>query len=90
MIQIVNPLGIKGLGEIGIVGVAAAIAIAVFHATGKCHHELAITLDKVLWEKLASRFEMAEYEARGDGHANATINEPNDTKISNPLRGVFG
>jgi len=33
---------------------------------------------------------MAEYEARGDGHANATINEPNDTKISNPLRGVFG
>jgi xanthine dehydrogenase YagR molybdenum-binding subunit len=48
MIQIVNPLGIKGLGEIGIVGVAAAIAIAVFHATGKCHHELAITLDKVL------------------------------------------
>jgi len=27
--QIVNPLGIKGLGEIGIVGVAAAIAIAV-------------------------------------------------------------
>jgi hypothetical protein len=32
--QIVNPLGIKGLGEIGIVGVAVAIAIAVFHATG--------------------------------------------------------
>ena len=47
MIQIVNPLGIKGLREIGIVGVAAAIAIAVFHATGKCHHELAITLDNV-------------------------------------------
>ena len=46
--QIVNPLGIKGLREIGIVGVAAAIAIAVFHATGKCHHELAITLDNVL------------------------------------------
>jgi xanthine dehydrogenase molybdopterin-binding subunit B len=30
-----NPLGIKGLGEIGIVGVAAAIANAVYHATGK-------------------------------------------------------
>ena len=43
-----NPLGIKGLGEIGVVGVAAAIAIAVFHATGERHHELAITLDKVL------------------------------------------
>src|SRR5262245_47245607 len=33
--SIVNPLGVKGLGEIGIVGVAAAIANAVFHATGK-------------------------------------------------------
>jgi xanthine dehydrogenase YagR molybdenum-binding subunit len=31
---IVNPLGVKGLGEIGLVGVAAAIANAVFHATG--------------------------------------------------------
>ena len=33
--EIVNPLGVKGLGELGIVGVAAAIANAVFHATGK-------------------------------------------------------
>src|SRR5436190_4989075 len=33
--NIVNPLGIKGVGEIGIVGVAAAIANAVYHATGK-------------------------------------------------------
>ena len=31
----VNPLGVKGVGEIGIVGVAAAIANAVFHATGR-------------------------------------------------------
>src|SRR5207342_2024846 len=30
-----NPLGVKGVGEIGIVGVAAAIANAVYHATGK-------------------------------------------------------
>ena len=29
-----NPLGVKGLGEIGIVGTAAAIANAVYHATG--------------------------------------------------------
>ena len=43
-----NPLGVKGLGEIGIVGVAAAIANAVFHATGKRIRELPITLDKVL------------------------------------------
>lgn len=46
--EIVNPLGIKGLGDIGIVGVPAAITNAVFHATGKRIHELPITLDKVL------------------------------------------
>jgi xanthine dehydrogenase YagR molybdenum-binding subunit len=46
--QLVNPLGIKGLGEIGIVGVAAAIANAVYHATGKRVRDLPITLDKVV------------------------------------------
>ena len=45
--EIVNPLGAKGLGEIGIVGVAAAISNAVFHATGKRVRDLPITLDKV-------------------------------------------
>jgi xanthine dehydrogenase YagR molybdenum-binding subunit len=45
---IVNPLGVKGLGEIGLVGVAAAITNAVFHATGKRVRSLPITLDKVL------------------------------------------
>jgi len=43
----VNPMGIKGLGEIGIVGVAAAIANAVYHATGKRIRDLPITLDKL-------------------------------------------
>jgi xanthine dehydrogenase YagR molybdenum-binding subunit len=42
-----NPLGIKGVGEIGIVGVAAAIANAVHHATGQRVRDLPITLDKV-------------------------------------------
>jgi xanthine dehydrogenase YagR molybdenum-binding subunit len=46
--SIVNLLGAKGLGEIGIVGVAAAIANAVFHATGKRVRDLPITLDKLL------------------------------------------
>ncbi len=45
--DIVNPLGIKGLGEIGIVGVAAAIANAVYHATGKRVRDLPITLDQL-------------------------------------------
>jgi xanthine dehydrogenase YagR molybdenum-binding subunit len=44
----INPLGVKGVGEIGIVGTAAAIANAVYHATGKCVRDLPITLDKLM------------------------------------------
>lgn len=43
----VSPLGIKGVGEIGIVGVPAAIANAVFHATGKRIRQTPITIDKI-------------------------------------------
>ncbi|HYZ63056.1 MAG TPA: xanthine dehydrogenase family protein molybdopterin-binding subunit [Acetobacteraceae bacterium] len=43
----INPLGIKGLGEIGIVGVAAAVANAIYHATGKRVRDLPIALDKL-------------------------------------------
>ena len=46
--EIVNALGSKGVGEIGIVGVAAAVANAIYHATGKRVREFPITLDKVL------------------------------------------
>ena len=46
--DIVNPLGVKGLGEIGIVGVMAAISNAVYHATGKRVREWPLTLDKLL------------------------------------------
>ena len=42
------PLGIVGLGEVGMTGVAAAIANAVFHATGKRIRDLPITLDKLM------------------------------------------
>ena len=44
----VNPLGVKGVGEIAMVGVAPAIASAIFHATGKRIRELPITSDKLL------------------------------------------
>jgi len=44
----VSPIGVKGLGEIGIVGTAAAIANAIFHATGKRVRHLPITLDKLV------------------------------------------
>lgn len=43
-----SPLGARGIGEIGITGVAAAVANAVFNATGKRIRELPITLDKLL------------------------------------------
>ena len=44
----VNPLGAKGIGEIGITGVAAALANAVFHATGRRVRSLPITADKLI------------------------------------------
>jgi xanthine dehydrogenase YagR molybdenum-binding subunit len=44
----VNPMGSKGIGEIGVVGTAAAVANAVHHATGVRVRDLPITLDKVL------------------------------------------
>ncbi|MER7444225.1 xanthine dehydrogenase family protein molybdopterin-binding subunit [Micromonospora avicenniae] len=46
--DVVNPIGIKGVGEIGVVGAAAAIANAVHHATGRRIYELPITLEKLL------------------------------------------
>ncbi len=43
-----NPIGCRGIGEIGIVGAAAAVANAVYHATGKRVRDLPITLDKLI------------------------------------------
>jgi xanthine dehydrogenase YagR molybdenum-binding subunit len=44
----VNPLGVKGIGEIALVGMAPAIANAVFHATGKRVRTLPIRIEDVL------------------------------------------
>jgi xanthine dehydrogenase YagR molybdenum-binding subunit len=45
---IASPIGVKGLGEIGIIGVAAAVSNAIFHATGKRIRHFPITIDKIL------------------------------------------
>ena len=44
----INPIGTKGIGEISLIGVAAAVANAVFYATGKRIRELPITPDKLI------------------------------------------
>lgn len=44
----INPIGVKGVGEIGIVGSAAAVANAIYHATGKRIRDLPITVDKLM------------------------------------------
>lgn len=46
--RLVNPAGMKGIGEMGVVGTVAAIANAIYHATGKRHRDLPITPDKVM------------------------------------------
>jgi CO/xanthine dehydrogenase Mo-binding subunit len=43
-----NPIGVKGIGEIGLVGIAVAIANAVYHATGRRVRSLPITIDQLL------------------------------------------
>ena len=43
-----DPLGVRGIGEIGVCGVAGAIANAIFHATGKRLRDLPITLEHLL------------------------------------------
>lgn len=60
--SVVNPIGVKGVGELGVVGVAAAIANAVHHATGKRIRTLPITLDKLL----ASEFHRPVQTSRPD------------------------
>ena len=47
----VNPLGVKGIGEIGTIGAAAAVANAVYHATGRRVRDLPITPDKVMSDR---------------------------------------
>ncbi len=51
---VTSPLGTKGVGELGIVGAAAAIANAVFHATGQRVRDLPITPEKILARSIGS------------------------------------
>jgi xanthine dehydrogenase YagR molybdenum-binding subunit len=44
----VRPIGLKGVGELGVIGVSAAIANAIYHATGRRIRSLPITIDQLL------------------------------------------
>lgn len=44
----INPLGVKGVGELGTTGIAAAVANACYHATGKRLRHLPITIEMLL------------------------------------------
>jgi xanthine dehydrogenase YagR molybdenum-binding subunit len=44
----INPIGAKGMGEIALIGMAAAVANAVYNATGKRVRDLPITPDKLI------------------------------------------
>jgi len=50
----INAMGVKGIGEVSMVGVSAAVANAVAHATGRRVRSLPITPDKVLGAKIVS------------------------------------
>ena len=46
--DLASPIGVKGVGEIGMLSVAAAVCNAVYHATGKRVRDLPVTIDKLL------------------------------------------
>jgi xanthine dehydrogenase YagR molybdenum-binding subunit len=46
--KLVNPLGIKGIGEIGITGIVASLGNAIYNATGVRVRDIPFTLDKII------------------------------------------
>ena len=59
-----SPLGARGIGEIGITGVAAAVANAVFNATGRRVRDLPITLDNLVSQQNASILSRTRWPAK--------------------------
>jgi len=49
----INPLGVRGVGEIGLAGIAAAITSAVYHATGVRVRQLPVRIENLLAEEKA-------------------------------------
>ncbi|WP_424893189.1 xanthine dehydrogenase family protein molybdopterin-binding subunit [Streptomyces sp. XH2] len=64
-----DPVGIKGIGEIGIVGAAAAVANAVWHATGVRHRSLPIRPDRVILAGAGNAGGAAGTTVAGGAHA---------------------
>jgi hypothetical protein len=66
--SLVNPLGIKGIGELGTVGLNAGVANTVFHATGVRIRELPVRIEKLLvdWHNLTVRGRSKRLPTRTD------------------------
>ena len=77
----VNPLGV-GIGEIGIVGVSAAVANAVFHATGKRLRELPIRVEQLLYRSVMDddRISSAALPIKARGEGNPSSPTPSRAK----------
>jgi xanthine dehydrogenase YagR molybdenum-binding subunit len=46
--RVINPIGVKGIGEIGIFGTSAAVANAIYHATGQRLRDLPLRIDSLI------------------------------------------
>jgi hypothetical protein len=69
--DIADPIGVKGLGEVVMVGVPGAIANAVYNATGRRMRDLPITIEQLLWTETRQRREIC--------WATGPLKQPNST-----------
>ena len=69
---VINPLGIKGIGEIGIVGTSAALANAIYHATGQRLRDLPLRIDSLVSGVLKMMRGSGSHSQSGIVHLNLT------------------
>jgi hypothetical protein len=83
---LLNPVGVKGLGELSMVGVAAAICNAIFHATGQRHRRLPVRIEDLLLLGQGAR----PPQPRGCRHEPVSVIEPRITSPAGSGRWRLG